>query len=573
MRTSKVFVIVLAAIVAAGSVFYACKKDRNELSDGSKAAMAMGSYSQPTQNITIQTNIHVPTGTPPVCPVTGNAVVGGYNGLIYSCNLSWTMAVGTYTGYEMAFEAVLKPGLDGTAVGLTNGMSNYDITINGQEITETSGYTETVDGDVFMIDHEAIVGMWNRVVEYVVDNVTIIHFAYDIPFIENPHPIEEYLFNPDDIDDENIDRQLYEIGLRVRHLFKNTHLNHYIMEKAGQNINKCIDLRTFNSWAPLATGGYSAEIISEIQTIIEATNLQYISKNPEVAGQVEHYIPALFVVNIKNANPNKMPIFSPGISVNEDLPGMEMYEDYIVVWYYDPAVNGFVEGLMSEEMAMTTTHPLIVVDNASPKMTKPQKGGGDDKETCTSTAPPPTQNMKNARYRSYEYQINTRCEKTGKSEFCIDAALIDENGGGGYVVTEYDKPKHLHHLIAKVAKKDIGKSLSKWFGFCTITDVNLPDYVPFECNYLFWNTFERDWARSYKSLGKATANGKTIYLAGEMKYDSDWFAYNPIVVQNNPFDFASTFNDGYKTYQNPATKLTIHREGNGPAPIYTGGRR
>ena len=154
-------------------LFYGCKKDilNNGNSKNPQAMMSMGNHSQPTQNIDIHTYFGAgTTGS----AVTGNAVVGSYNGLIYSCNLNWTMAVGTYTGYEMNFEAVLKPGLDGTAVGLTNGMQNYDITINGQPITETSGYTFEVDGDVFTIDHEAILGMWNRVVGFCVENVTIV---------------------------------------------------------------------------------------------------------------------------------------------------------------------------------------------------------------------------------------------------------------------------------------------------------------------------------------------------------------------------------------------------------------
>lgn len=153
----------------------------------------------------------------------------------------------------------------------------------------------------------------------------------DFTFLENPYPIEEYLSNPEDLDEETLDEQLYEIGLIAKQFFKNTNLNHYIIEKAISRANDCIDLRTFREWPSVAAREYPNEIIDELQTILESTQLKYISKNLEVYGQEEYYIPAIFVANIENADPHKMPIFSSGVYVNEDLPGMEEYEDYIVV--------------------------------------------------------------------------------------------------------------------------------------------------------------------------------------------------------------------------------------------------
>ena len=397
------------------------------------------------------------------------------------------------------------------------------------------------------------------------------------PLIVNPYPIEAYLPNPEDIDDENIDRQLYAIGLAARHLFKNTNLNSFIIETANQVVNDCVDLRTFMEWT-LAGTGCPANKISELQNVLAGTNLQYISKNPMVYGEVEQYIPAIYVFNVQKANPNKMPIFSPGIFVNEDLPGMEQYEDHLVVWYFDVERNIFIEGLLSEEAALTLTNPIFIVDNANPKLSKTHKSGEDDEpEDCISTAPTPTQAMKDAYYKSYEYQLNYRMEATGKSEFCIDAALIDEHGGGGHRVTYKEGSVYPDWLIAKVAKKDIGKPLTQWFGFC-LTLFGL-DNVPFECNSLFWNLYERDWAKSSKPLGKGTANNKTIYLAGAMKYDNNWIAYNPNnneypnEVNDNPFDFAYVFNNGSKTYQNYMYKLTVYRMGAGSTPVKKGTRR
>ena len=356
----------------------------------------------------------------------------------------------------------------------------------------------------------------------------------DIAFIENPYSIEQHITNPEDLDDEMLDRQLYEIALKAKFLFTNTDLNRFIIDKAGERANDCIDLRTFKEWPSVNTGKYPAKAVNELAATLQSTNLQYISKNPEVYGQMEHYIPALFVVNLENADPNKMPIFSPGIFVNEDLTNMESCEDCIIIWYFDKERNDFVEGVMSEEMALTTTHPIFIVDNACEEVTNRLKtddmSGG--KAVCTSNIPI-TEPMRRAYYSSNEYQINIGYEGVGKSEFCAVGVLIDENGANSRINSASNGIGWW--LIDKVAKKDIGKLLSKWVTFCRPWDIYTPDVVPFECNYVIWNTFERDWARSPKPLGRATANGKTIYLDGNMKNNSNWYAYDP-------HDNSSSFN-------------------------------
>jgi hypothetical protein len=375
----------------------------------------------------------------------------------------------------------------------------------------------------------------------------------DIPFIENPYPIEQYLINKENPDEEKMDRQLYEIGLKARDLFTNTDLNRFIIDNAIERANDCIDLRTFKEWSPISTGKYSTKTVDELDAIVKSTNLQNVSKSSETYGEIENYIPAIFVVNIENADPNKMPIFSPGVFVNEDLPGMEKYEDHIVIWYFDTEKNDFVEGLISEEMALKTSHPILIVDNACEEITNRRKDENHSAGKAVCNSPnTPTYQMTRSYYCTNEYQVNTRSETSGKSEFCVVGALINENGVNG----------RLHSgtsgigwwLIAKVAKADIGKPLSKWVNFCRPWDTSNPDVTPFECNYIFWNSFERDWAKSPKSLGTATANGKTVYLDGNMKNASDWYAYAPNEVQSNRCDLPYIFNNWAKWHEKYPSK-------------------
>ncbi|MDL2312817.1 hypothetical protein LJC68_08075 [Bacteroidales bacterium OttesenSCG-928-B11] len=380
-------------------------------------------------------------------------------------------------------------------------------------------------------------------------------FIGEISLMENPYPAEDYLLNKEDPEEEKLDRQLYEIGLVAKHFFKDASLNRYIIENAVERANDCIDLRSFKTWPPVLKGEYPAEKIDELQKILDGTKLTCISRNPETYGKVENYIPAIFVANIENADPEKMPIFSPGVFVNEDLPGMDKFEDCIVVWCFNKETGEFEEGLMSEEMALATTSPLFIVDNASEVMIERKKGnnvGGWTSSPCSYDVV--TTEMKTNYYSSYEHQINVRYENSGKSELCVASYLINENGAAHGVVNASG-----WHLIDKVKKADVGKLLRKWVTFCRPNAVGYSDVTPFGCNYLFWNTFERDWAKSLKNLGIATKNGTTIYLAGNMKSETNWFQFDPSIVKNNPVDFMYIFSAWSKMHNGAAGKLGVWR--------------
>jgi hypothetical protein len=119
--------------------------------------------------------------------------------------------------------------------------------------------------------------------------------------------------------------------------------------------------------------------------------------------------------------------------------------------------------------------------------------------------------------------LEHRFETVGKSDFWII---------GLYVVPDFSRYEFLRsggsrHEIAKVDKDDIGKQLYKWRSF------NSWDLEPFDETHVFFNTYERDWSRSYKEFGTANAschyssNTMTLYLTGRAKYNSDWYTFDP----------------------------------------------
>lgn len=204
-------------------------------------------------------------------------------------------------------------------------------------------------------------------------------------------------------------------------------------------------------------------------------------------------------------------------------------------------------------MALATSHPIFIIDNASEEMTNKQKSITDGSSVdCGEDNV--TEEMRKDYYSSDKYQINKRYENSGKSEFCVVSTIIDEEGHSYWLDNSAG-----WYLIGKVKKKEIGTLLRNNRVFCRPNTAALTDIVPFECNYVFWNTFERDWAKSPKNLGDATANGCTIYLAGNMKSNSNWYAYHPDAVQNNPLDLMGIFINGMKWHDNALGKFQIWR--------------
>ena len=124
---------------------------------------------------------------------------------------------------------------------------------------------------------------------------------------------------------------------------------------------------------------------------------------------------------------------------------------------------------------------------------------------------PPEENRTTTSFSSHEYKFIYEYESWagGKSEFCIVAYRITLYGAVHWIYNSSGWKE-----IAKVKKADIGKSLTKWTNHCG-------NYTTYGQNYVFWNTYERDWNRSKKLIGEPTANGTHIYMYGRKKYESE----------------------------------------------------
>lgn len=252
----------------------------------------------------------------------------------------------------------------------------------------------------------------------------------------------------------------------------------------------------------------------------------------------ESYIPAIFVPNADIADAGKQPIFSADIEA--DCSNDTDLEDCIIVWYFDNGVRK--QALLTEAQSLETTNPIFLLDNAEEGMF----------ELKNCIAPDPDGNLKatetTTHFSSYEYRVNYNYEPwPGRTEFTIIACRISPTGGVYWI---YNSGGWME--INKVQRSEIGHDLTKWV-------LHSYNYTPYNTNYVYWNTFERDWNRSLKPLGTATENGTTIHLSGNMHHNGDWYGWDPANLQDYNTDCAYIYSNWAKMYENSKGKYKIWR--------------
>ncbi len=149
--------------------------------------------------------------------------------------------------------------------------------------------------------------------------------------------------------------------------------------------------------------------------------------------------------------------------------------------------------------------------------------------------PPPQQSNPPVRsFSSYEHSIKGESYMyeswtSSKSEFAVTAVRIDPNGNHSKVYFSSD----LSQIVSKISRSDVTNSRMQYNWEFHSPDWQpwynswAPNTVQIGKNYVFWNTFERDWNRSRKWLGSASRNGTNFSLWGKCKYSSEWYTWIP----------------------------------------------
>lgn len=361
----------------------------------------------------------------------------------------------------------------------------------------------------------------NPKIEYRLDKIPVIKYSGNE---------EVALKSEDDADEEKLNRQLFELAEATKDLIKDYTFVELIVRLAREsNVEtvyyseiKAKGLTFYNSInQKLALKGLSIESITANMTH------QPTLPNPEFpeTGELEIYEPSIFVPNVLNANANLQALISPNIETEYNE------EDYILAWFFDES-GVQRETMINESTATQTANPIFILDHSIPKV-KMDKIGAYVLKTKDAT---PFPKSGNTYFESTRIKIKSgyRHEQgTGKSEFCI----------GGAIVRQDSPPANFLHLtnnndhslkIKEVTKNQVNSSSNVY-----VTSHHSDNYTPYSSNKVYWNTFERDWNRSWKSLGNGTTFGQEWMFWGRMRYNNDWYQWIPstVNIHATPFEW------------------------------------
>gem|GEM_PF-2948153 len=232
--------------------------------------------------------------------------------------------------------------------------------------------------------------------------------------------------------------------------------------------------------------------------------------------------PIILLINPDVADFNLPPIISAALEVNDDPK--QGINDCVAAWFEDE--SGKVhEIIISEQEALKSKWPVFVLSTIDKKDESNIISGAYKNEDLFSNISGSSAKKGTASidyFSTKEYQINYRYESTGNSEFCIVTYRVVDTGTGWDTHWVYNDNNDDSKKIDDIAKDEIGDLLSKWVFF-------IDSYTPYDDNYIFFNTFERDWYSGLKNLGQIyyPSGGSTLYIYGRMASSSDWYCNNP----------------------------------------------
>lgn len=325
-------------------------------------------------------------------------------------------------------------------------------------------------------------------------------------------PLSSVLQFPEDIAYEKIDMARYVVG-NVMKDFLTVEISDYILQRARASENSTVDLQeVFDRYPDFfrrVEAGLASSQIEEIPYGFRTYNDIISALNKDG----EHYDLEFHVPNAATSLSGVLPIFSPGLELDDE----ELHPDQVGAWILDAGgeknTATFIKIDENEMLGQTTAFMSISLRN-------------------TISAFPGIPNVfKNTANNTWSSQngikikgvkINERFEKHGASEVCYNAAY---KLPGGWARKSQVKQRDFFPLV-DVAKKNIGT----WRGVDNILCYLMP--VTYNEGYgnntseaCMWNTYERDWWESAKTIASDDNSG--YKLTGNTTFSNETYMYKP----------------------------------------------
>lgn len=381
-----------------------------------------------------------------------------------------------------------------------------------------------------------------------------------IPIINISATLAELMSNSEDADEEKLNYQLFYLAEATRELILDDQFKQLILDLARDSKLGTVYYSEIKDHAPALYDEINANLASKnlsIESITENMTHQPINPNyeyPETA-ELEVYEPAIYVPNFATADNQAKAIISPNIEVLHDD------EDYIVVWYYDRE-GELGQTIINEQTALSTTNPVFILDHAVSKETHDLFAqfitDNEDFFSTTRSNGTGLDLVCNSLKIKQGYRHETG--NLNKSEFCVVGCWVDSLGeapAGTPLFYQLSGGNKDHSFKIKEVTPTHVTSGTWQNNLDFVHVINLQQQWS---EQVFWNTFERDWNRSWKTLGEGTVFEKPWLMWGNMRYNNDWYAFIPNTVQNHSLDYWWFVNGTEVTYDSWKSSYKLVKE-------------
>ena len=350
----------------------------------------------------------------------------------------------------------------------------------------------------------------------------------------NEISLESLILDPNDKENENIDRENVEIAKVLLELSKSKDFANFIVKTAKANSGTVKYAQIFSQYPDLLSKfdkTVIAKRFNKSNSYIDPSTYDYVHNGYAYESVV--YVPNYMSI------PSEIDVdglaVSPAIEIGDDLDN-ENY-DLIYAWELQPNGSTYQVSIGSNDgdyapTPVFTTGLNLVGDLSAPtviELRKPTVDDSDNKATQLSLRSNPTCNTNT-------FVLNEFYDKWRSQEYCavgVESFTVSGQTDGttrGIGASGFDLPQPNNWFIRSVSRIETGSGQFSGIGlpilwpkfFYTILASSAAHYV-------YYNTYEWDWYATPKAMGtvKFPNNGGFHEFQAKRKYYEEWFTFAP----------------------------------------------
>ncbi len=351
----------------------------------------------------------------------------------------------------------------------------------------------------------------------------------------NVTPLENLISDPNDKENENIDRQNVEIAKVLLEISKSKEFSNFIVKTAKANSGTVKYAQIFEKFPdllPKFDNTVIAKRFAKSNSFIEESDYDFVH-----AGYA--YESVIFLPNYETIPNVEIDvdglIVSPAIEVDDDIAN----ENYDLIYSWELQSDGSsIEVNIGSKDAETQPTPIFttglnIVGNLSGiqpvELTKQTQDNSKHNSTSLETRATSICNTDS-------YVLNEFYDKTRSQEFCgvgiqrftTSGATSGTTKGIGESVGSTPQPNNW--FIKSVSRNETGRAFLSGVGpTISYAKIFYPILATTTIHFVYYNTYEWDWYATKKPMGTVRFSG----IAGVQRFESrrkyyeEWFTFDP----------------------------------------------